>query len=233
MGKFKNYIKFSLNSKTALNLSLEIILGITICLSSLYLFLKIGHEVLEKEILNFDILVTNFIYGFRSSQVTDVMLMITFLGSGLVLLVVSGFFIFYVSRYRKKDALIFSTILYSAIILNLLLKLFYQRPRPDNFPLIHENTLSFPSGHAMNSFVFFAAVSYFIFRETKNIKLAILISFISLIIVILIGFSRVYLGAHYPSDVLAGWIAGFFWFISAIIFEKIIITRRLYSSSKK
>ena len=225
--------KATLNSKTLFTLSIEIILGILVCLTSLFLFLKIGSEVLENEFLKFDSLFTNFIYSFRSPNTTDFMLFITFLGSSLVLIFLSVITIIFISKYRKKDAFIFSAILGSAIILNFFLKLIYQRPRPDYLPIIHEKTLSFPSGHAMNSFVFYAAISYFVYRETKNPKLAIIITTFSLIIILLIGISRIYLGVHYPSDVLGGWIAGFFWFISAIIFEKIIIAKRLKGKFKK
>lgn len=229
----KPFINFSLNSKQSSILFLEIILGIIIALGSLYLFLKVGHEVLENEVLFIDSQITNFIYSFRSPPVTSFMTVMTFLGSGLMLLALSMLIIIFINKFRRKDALIYLAILYSAIILNLILKLIYQRPRPNYLPFFHENTLSFPSGHAMNSFVFFAALSYFIFRETGNIKIGFLAGVFSLIIVGLIGISRIYLGVHYPSDVIGGYLAGFMWFTTAIVFEKIIIDRRLYKASKK
>jgi len=161
------------------------------------------------------------------------MMHFTFLGNAVTLFVLSLIMIFYIGTIRKKDAVIYTVILYSGVLLNLILKYIYQRPRPNEFPLIHENTLSFPSGHAMNSFVFFAALSYFIFRETRNVKITFIISILSVIIIGFIGLSRIYLGVHYPSDVVGGYVAGFLWFVSAILFEKIIIVKRLYKSNKK
>ena len=233
MKRVKLFINFSLSSKLAFILFLEIIFALLISLASLYLFLKIGHEVLDKDILVIDTTITNFIYSFRSPPVTEVMMYFTYLGSAMVLFTLSIITIIFISKFRKKDVLIYLGILYSAVLLNLVLKYMYQRPRPDDFPLIHENSLSFPSGHAMNSFVFFAALSYFIFRETRNIKIGLVVSVISLIIIGLIGISRVYLGVHYPSDVIGGFIAGFLWFVSAILFEKIVIVKRLYKNTKK
>ena len=158
MKQLKLFIKFSLNSRLASVLFIEIVLSVLISLISLYLFLKIGHEVLDKDILLFDSVLTNFIYNFRSPSITNVMLFFTFLGSALTLTVLSLIMILYIGTIRKKDALIYLAIFYSGVIVNLILKYIYQRPRPNDFPLIHENTLSFPSAHAMNSFVFFAAL---------------------------------------------------------------------------
>lgn len=233
MKQLKQFIKFSFSSKLTLILFLEIIISVFVSLVSLYLFLKIGDEVVNKDVLQIDSTLTAFIYSFRSPSMTSVMMFFTFLGSGIALFVLSLIMITYIGAKRKKDAIIYLAILYSGILLNLILKIIYNRPRPSDLPLIHENTLSFPSGHAMNSFVFFAALSYFIFRETKNAKVTITVSILSIIVIGLIGLSRIYLGVHYPSDVIGGFVAGFLWFISAILFEKIIIVERLYKNTKK
>lgn len=227
------FIDFLKQSHISLVLFIEIIISVFISLASLYLFLELGEEVLDKDILLIDSLVTNFIYSFRSPLLNQVMMFFTSLGSGLALISMSVITILYIGAVRKKDVAIYLGILCSGAILNIILKFLYQRPRPENFPLIHENSLSFPSAHAMNSFVFFAALSYFIFRETNNKNITLVISAISLFVVGLIGISRIYLGVHYPSDVLGGFIAGFLWFISAILFEKTIIFKRLYKSRKK
>lgn len=232
MKKKNNFIVFLNSSRIASILLLEIIISVILSLSALFIFLKIGTEVLEQEIFSIDTYLMNFISGIRSSITTEIMLFFTSLSSSTVFIGVSVFMIFYLYLKRKKDAIIYLSILYSGVIINYLLKILFQRPRPD-FPLIHENTYSFPSGHAMNGFVLYATLSYFIFRESKNLKLTILVSILSTILIFCIGISRVYLGVHYPSDIIAGYIAGFLWFISAILFEKTIIFKRLYRSSKK
>lgn len=233
MKQINKFLKFIKSSHLSLVLFVEIIISVFVSLFSLYLFLELGEEVLDKDILQFDSLITNFIYSFRSAFLNQVMMFFTSLGSGLALITMSVITIFYIGAVRKKDVAIYLGILCSGAILNIILKFLYQRPRPENLPLIHENSLSFPSAHAMNSFVFFAALSYFIFRETNNRNVTLIVSFASIIIIGLIGISRIYLGVHYPSDVLGGFIAGFLWFTSAILFEKTIIFKRLYKSRKK
>ncbi|EKD87117.1 MAG: hypothetical protein ACD_37C00032G0001 [uncultured bacterium] len=84
----------------------------------------------------------------------------------------------------------------------------------------------------MNSFVFYFAIAYFIYRETGNTKYFLTSIAITSLFVLFIGISRVYLGVHYPSDVIAGYIAGFIWLVSAILFDKTIIFERLTSSKK-
>ncbi len=233
MKNIKGFINFLKNSHLSLVLFAEIIIGIIVSLASMYLFLKIGHEIIENDILLIDLTITNFILEFRNPTLDSIMLLFTSLASGISLILLSLIMILYIGNVRKKDVGIYLGILYSGILVNILLKFLYMRPRPDNLPLIHENSLSFPSAHAMNSFLFFAALSYFIFRETKNKQLTIVISLISATLIGLIGISRIYLGVHYPSDVIGGFIAGFLWFTSAILFEKTIIFKRLYKSSKK
>ncbi len=233
MKQINKLLKFLKKSHLSLVLFVEIIIGAIMSLGSMYLFLKIGHEILQQDILQIDYSVTKLIYSFRSDALTPIMQFFTSLGSGLTLISLSIITILFIGAIRKKDVAIYLSILYSGILVNTILKFLYMRPRPDDLPLIHENSLSFPSAHAMNSFIFFAAFSYFILRETDNKNLTIIVSFISSIVILFIGISRIYLGVHYPSDVIGGFVAGFLWFSSAILFEKTIIFKRLYKSIKK
>lgn len=231
-GKVKRLIEFSRSSTLNRKLFLEIILSVILTLSALFIFFKIVDELLEKDILHFDVWLINVAYAFRSPTMTEFMFFLTFLGSPLFLLTLSVIMVLYLFTKRRRDAIIYLGILYSGVLLNLILKYTFARPRPQFHPLVHENLFSFPSGHAMNSFVFYMALSYFIFRETKNVKFTIFVTIISVLIIIGVGISRVYLGVHYPSDVIAGYVAGFIWIVSAILFEKLVIFERLYKSSK-
>lgn len=226
-------MKKSAYSRLLFILHTQIVLSIFLILGALFIFLTIGSEILNNDAISLDTTLTNFMYSLRSPQMTSVMLSFTFLGSALFLFLASIVTILYIATKRKKDAIIFSLILYTGIILNLILKEVFQRPRPHNLPLIREDLYSFPSGHAMNSFVFYIAFSYFILRETKNPKITIFVFAASLILILCIGLSRIYLGVHYPSDVIAGYIAGFIWFVSAILFEKTIIFKRLRKLIKR
>lgn len=226
--KFFELFNFSRTSKVGLTLLAEVIIGIGFIAISLTIFLILADHVLDKETIFFDSLIINFVYLFRNPVATNLMKIITFFGSGFILGPAIFITIVALLKNHKKDAFIFAFILVLEIGLNLLLKGLFQRTRPTLIPLIIENSYSFPSGHAMNSFIFYISLSYFIFRNTINKKLGVFLTIFSLFLVGLIGLSRVYLGVHFPSDVFAGFLAGASWFVIVLLFEKTLIFLRLF-----
>lgn len=226
-----NVIRFCISSRFTLLLTAEIIFSVLISLFALFVFIKLGDDVFQKEIISIDSSWINYLYGLRSPTLNSFMLFITNFGSPLFLLIGSIVFVMYLFTKSKKDSLIFSAILYSGIVLNFLLKNMFHRPRPTLISLVHETGYSFPSGHAMNSFVFYAAIAYFYLHVNRKIKNTVFVSILFGCIIILIGISRIYLGAHFPSDVIAGYMAGFFWLSSGILFEKTLIFRQLYKKA--
>lgn len=166
---------------------------------------------------NFDLGLSHAIYSLRTPFLTQIMLGATFLGSTpfISTLAITIFLIFWI-RNRQKSAAILALTLLASVALNNLLKYSIHRLRPDIAPLISENSSSFPSGHAMNSLVFYGLLTYFAYRCVKNKAWRIVIDTAALILVLLIGFSRIYLGAHYPTDVIAGFVAGIFVLLVAI-----------------
>ena len=98
---------------------------------------------------------------------------------------------------------LFSTLLYK------LIKEILQRPRPEEaLHLIQQGGFSFPSGHAMTGLVFYGLVLYFFLGSIKNSSTRRVLLSVGVVYIFFIGFSRIYLGVHYPSDVLAGWCLG-------------------------
>ena len=120
------------------------------------------------------------------------------IGFGIVIV------IFLLLNRRWREAALFTFIVGGAGVINTVLKNIFQRVRPQFYPLITERDYSFPSGHAMDSFVFYLALSYLLFHVTKNRRLSIAITILSIFLIGLIGVSRIYLGVHYSSDVLEG-----------------------------
>ncbi len=230
MAKFKDLL---FNSKVALFLLAEMLLGIFLSIGSIVLFIKLSREVFSEPAFAYDQIISQIIYSFRNPLLTKIMLLITNLGGGYILIPATIIIIFLIVRKHKEEAFLFSIILLMGCILNISLKSILQRPRPGIAPLINATSYSFPSGHAMNSFVFYTTVSFYFFRFTRKKKLSIYISFASLLIIILIGFSRVYLGVHYPTDILAGYSAGFAWFATAIFMEKTIFFFKYLKIRKK
>ncbi len=122
-------------------------------------------------------------------------------------------------KNRKKDAIFFSvTMLISAIIIWISKELI-QRARPLNI-LINETNSSFPSGHALIAIVFFGMISYLMLKRNISKIQKITTIVISLIIILIIGFSRIYLNAHWLSDILAGYFLGIFILALGILIYK-------------
>ncbi|CAN5719788.1 phosphatase PAP2 family protein [soil metagenome] len=138
---------------------------------------------------------------------------ITSLGSvavlGLVTLAVLGF----LSLRRKSQAI--GLVLGATLggqLLSSLLKHWIDRPRPEVVtPLMHASTASFPSGHAMLSAVVYLTLGALLARFLQSRELRLYVLFVSILLTLLVGLSRIYLGVHYPSDVLAGWSIGLAW----------------------
>ena len=113
-------------------------------------------------------------------------------------------------------------------MINTALKTFIARERPSQSPLVIENTYSFPSNHAMNATIFFGLISYFSFHFFRKKSLSVMISLLSILLIILIGFSRIYLGVHYFSDVMAGYFAGFWWFVTVLLVDHTLKFYKLF-----
>lgn len=230
---FFNFYGFLNKTPGALVLFLELLFGVMSVLLCLYVFLEFADEVLEQEAFFFDSIIMQFVYSLRSPGMTEFMLFITALGgSFLVYLAVILIGIFLIKKH-EREAILVTFILGMGIVLNYILKWFTQRPRPDLGPLVTENFYSFPSGHAMNSFIFYTTFSYFFYHFTGNKKWTFWVSFFSGLLIFLIGVSRIYLGVHYPSDVVAGYIAGFIWFVSVLLAEKTIIFFKLSHEARQ
>ena len=110
---------------------------------------------------------------------------------------------------KKREAGFLAAALISGEIIKELLKFIFQRARPDaGLALIQESGYSFPSGHAFMAVIFYGMICYFIYQTRKNKWQKIILLAVTSILVFLIGYSRIYLGVHWVSDVLAGWAIG-------------------------
>lgn len=184
----------------------------------LLLFIEIVDELKGNELTRFDESVIHYIQAFISPMLTEYMSVITFLGSVKwlafsVLLAAVLLFIF------KKRSLAWFMVLSSGLgaLFNLLLKWIFKRERPDIRPLIEEQGFSFPSGHSMGSFIFYGSLAYMIIHLAKRKRLKAAWTLMLGCFIIMIGLSRIYLGVHFPSDVIAGFAAGGAWLIIMII----------------
>jgi undecaprenyl-diphosphatase len=186
-------------------------------LAMLGLFVKIAAEVEERETTAVDRAVSLTLHRLDSPLMDAVMRGITFLGSfPAVAAVVAAAAIW---RARSRDRWTAVTLVVVAVVtevVNFALKQTFQRPRPS---LFHEiatlHSYSFPSGHAMASAAVYGSVAAVLARAYPARRRAILAG--ACVLVLLIGLSRVYLGVHWITDVVAGWAAGAFIALAASV----------------
>ena len=194
----------------------------------LILFLALAEDVFNKEIMQGDIIGYNFVKTYLiKEQVTPIMKIVTFFGGATCLIGLT--IILFIIIKNKKIGLVIGINLITITILNQLFKFILQRPRPTEYRIINESGYSFPSGHSMISMAFYGFLIYLIYKYVKNKKIKyISITLISALI-IFIGISRIYLGVHYTSDVLAG----FLFSISYLIIFILIANNKVLNKNSK
>lgn len=152
---------------------------------------------------SFDSAIYKFVISFRSGTLTKILLFITDFASvkGIIILCIfslTGLF----WKYYKSLFLVLNVII--STIFNVVLKNIMIVPRPNVLRLAEEAGYSFPSGHSMASVAFYGFVIYLVLSSNVNKYLKILLSSFIVVLIFTIGFSRVYLGVHNASDVIAG-----------------------------
>ena len=168
-------------------------------------FCALAEDVFNKEIMKGDIIGYKIVSTFLISDfATPIAKFITNFG-GAMFLVIATITLFIVIKNKKIGISILSN-LAIVTVLNQLIKRILQRPRPTEYRIIEETGYSFPSGHSMVSMAFYGYFIYLIYKYVKN-KYVKWISIILLsLLICLIGISRIYLGVHYTSDVLGGFL---------------------------
>lgn len=171
----------------------------------LILFFAILEDVLESEMFKFDNAVYTTISKFISEPVTIFTKILTTIGSAYVIIPVCliSVIIFLIKKEKRKSIYIFANLI-TIFLSNQLLKGIIQRPRPEGFRMIEETGYSFPSGHSMVSMAFYGLYIYMIYKGIKNKYLKWTLIALIGVLIIGIGISRIYLGVHYASDVIAG-----------------------------
>lgn len=200
--KLKRFIKISL-----------VILGLCIFLLLLIL--------LNRDLLtNFDSSIYNYIIKYKSNYLTSFFKFITFFASQywFIFIVI----IFYLFNKNKKLNITMTIYLIVLLLITLLLKNTIVRDRPFDLMIVKEYGYSFPSGHSVFSMAFYGLIAYIVYKS-KNTRInRFILMFLNLIVILLIGISRIYLGVHYPSDVLAGFMIGIIYLVLFITLYKVI-----------
>jgi undecaprenyl-diphosphatase len=175
------------------------------------LFLFLARWVRAGECMDFDLWIRSKVHSWATPLLTDVLLAITMLGSEWVMLPLGTVVVWRLTTVgRRRQAILLAAGGLGAELVSSLLKLVFHRPRPAVFfGLTPAENYSFPSGHAFVATAFYGLLAV-ILMEAYPRKRALILA-ITAPIVLLIGFSRIYLGYHYPSDVLGGWTCAAVW----------------------
>jgi membrane-associated phospholipid phosphatase len=192
-----------------------------IALGAVAVFAYVAHFVSRGVTQTLDDSVLRWIELHRTPFLDKAMLEVTVLGSGVVLLmivVVASLFLWLTQH--KWSVYILLTGVLGGQFLNHVLKGLFDRPRPSSVEWVTQvHSLSFPSGHAMTSMITYGSVAYLVARLEPKRLLRTVTWIMTAAIIVLIGVSRLYLGVHYPSDVIAGYLGGIAWigFVAASV----------------
>lgn len=173
-----------------------------ILLTTVTIFTIIAKTVWQNEIIKLDEIIYRYISSWINPIITNIFKIITYFGTAIPMLAIS--IIILIKRKNEKYSKYIIINLCLIAIFNQSLKFIFQRPRPNINRLVQENGFSFPSGHSMVSAAFYGLLIYIAYKNIKNEKIRNTVTISLIILIILIGISRIYLGVHYSSDVIGG-----------------------------
>ena len=199
-------------------LSIEMIIVLVLFLGALLLFVNMIRRVFVLQNNRFDDKVFSYLQTHVSDENNQVMLFFTFLGKHEFLipanLILIAYFLF-IKKHRWYSIKV-PAIALSSLALMFGLKHLFDRNRP-LIPLLEEaRGLSFPSGHALMSVTFYGLLVYIVFKGIENRPLKWTLITLLLLLILIIGFSRIYLRVHYASDVIAGFCVGLLWLVICV-----------------
>jgi len=187
----------------------------------LALFAGVVEDLITSDsIIATDIRIANLLVAFRTDDLTNIFRWITLLGKSQVIMAFIAFAVALLWIWRKNYYIfpLFIAVVGSEAFTSLG-KLAFHRPRPE-LAVYVEHSFSFPSGHATIAVSFYGFVGFLLMRFVQSWKRKVNIFFTTIIIIIAIGLSRVYLGVHYVSDVWSGYLVGAMWLIIALSFSE-------------
>jgi undecaprenyl-diphosphatase len=193
---------------------LYLLLGLALAALALWGFAGLAEAVAEGETMSFDHAILLWFDAHATRRLTAIALEVSALGNTLVIAVVvlvAAAFLWF-THHRDAVFLLGAAVAGNALLI-LVLKTAFGRPRPDVVPwrIGHVDGYAFPSGHAMTAMVVYATVAYLVLRLEPPRAVRIFTRSLAAAIILCVGLARVYLGVHYPTDVVAGFAVGFAW----------------------
>ena len=185
---------------------------------SLALFLLLAKTYTSDFVEHMDIQAIKNIQRFEQANITFVMKFFSYIGDTIRVIFISIMIllILYNVFHQRVELILFIIVLMGSTMFNVLLKNFFQRERPNLFRMIIEDGYSFPSGHTMAALSLYGIISFLLWRHIPKQSGRIFLICISAFFILAIGISRIYLGAHYPSDVIGAYLISGFWLMFTI-----------------
>lgn len=182
--------------------------NITLTVLAIILFSVLAVAINADYLAGFESWIYNKSVEHMSEPLTNVLKVITNIGGPIgITIVCLG--IFLIPKLRNKVGIPVGLTVVSSFSLNVILKLAFERERPNILRLVSESSFSFPSGHAMVNMALYGILIIYVFKFMENKKLKVTLITAMTILIAVIGFTRIYLGVHYAGDILGGWLLGF------------------------
>lgn len=195
----------------------KLVLRSVIIGGALICFAYLAYMISTHDVLAFDTAIREWAYSQRNPLRNNILIGITYMGNWQTI-VALGLVLLAWPATRKPVGLPFAITAASSTIIYKVAKSIFQRPRPDlSVRIIEESGFSFPSGHSMNCLVIYGILIYLIRRYCRNRQAANVLTVILTLLILAIGCSRVYVGVHFPTDILGGWSLGIAVLAGAII----------------
>ena len=194
--------------------------------------IRLGREVEERETLGFDKKILLDIHSHATPFLNTLMLHTTNVGSPVFLAVVAFLLgVYFAYKKQIKNFLIIGSSMVGAAGLAFIIKTLVERPRPHlwRHAIAHDSSFSFISGHATMSMALVAALIAIVWHTKWRIPTIV----IGGLYVLYIGFSRLYLGLHYPTDIIGGWIVAFAWVLVVVLTLRLLLEDTRYDIHKK
>lgn len=210
--------------------SVRILITAILVIMSLYLFGLITHEVLSEKEETADKLVSEFVHHhFLSDGATQIMKGVTYFASKQFLIIAFLVLALWCIIYKRDKRLAIETLIIgiSGHFMNASLKEIFKRVRPADPLMDPLRNFSYPSGHASSGIIFYGLLVYFIWQSNINKAVKYILSILLLAFALLIGFSRIYLGMHFASDVIAGFCVGFAWLVICLWIANLLRKKRV------
>ncbi|TVZ51401.1 phosphatase PAP2 family protein [Dokdonia sp. Hel_I_53] len=200
------------------------VIAVIIVIFGIKVFLELTDALKTTYLKNFDTQVSDYVQGFRSDPLTTYFTFVTDLGdvTGYIIVFSICTILFYFVFKSWKYVAQLGLVMILALSSNILLKQVINRARPSVEHLVTVKTLSYPSGHAMISMAFYGLLIYLVAQFNMSKIYKVLIISLLIVLILSIGVSRIYLGVHYPSDIVGGFIAGFIWVVFCIMIFNLI-----------